>query len=47
MWGIECKYKSKRLENNFKPINTSINGMDEFEKKEVTKKRAFTIKYLV
>ena len=36
------KYKNKRLENNFKPINVSINYMNEFEKKELTKKRAFT-----
>ena len=36
------KYKNKRLENNFKPINISINEMDEFEKKELTKKRTFT-----
>ena len=27
-------YKNKRLENNFKPINTSINDMHKFEKKE-------------
>ena len=47
IWGIKCKYKSKPLQNNFKPINTSINGMDEFGKKEVTKERAFTRKYLV
>ena len=36
------KYKNKRSENNFKPINVSINDMNEFEKKELTKKRAFT-----
>ena len=31
------KYKNKRLENNFKPINISINEMDEFEKKRTNK----------
>ena len=36
------KYKNKRLENNFEPINISINDMDEFEKKELTRKRTFT-----
>ena len=36
------KYKNKRLENNFKTINISINDMDKFEKKELTKKRTFT-----
>ena len=36
------KYKSKRLENNFKGINISINDVDKFEKKELTKKRTFT-----
>ena len=36
------KYKNKRLENNFKTINTSINDMDKFEKKELTKNRKFT-----
>ena len=41
------KYKNKRLENNFKPIHISINDMDEFEKKELTKKRTFTKKHLV
>ena len=25
------KYKTKRLENNFKPINISINNMDKFK----------------
>ena len=35
-------------ENNFKPINISINDMDKFEKKKkLTKKRAFTKKHLV
>ena len=36
------KYKNKQLENNFKTINMSINYMDKFEKKELTKKRTFT-----
>ena len=36
------KYKNKRLQNNFKLINISINYMDKFEKKELTKKRTFT-----
>ena len=34
------KYKSKQLENNFKPVNISKIYMDEFEKKkELTKKK--------
>ena len=43
------KYKNKQLknsalelENDFKSINISINDMDKFEKKELTKKRTFT-----
>ena len=36
------KYKNKRLQNNFKIINISINDMDKFEKKELAKKRTFT-----
>ena len=39
------KYKNKRLENNFKPINISMNDIDKFEKKkkkELTKKSTFT-----
>ena len=35
------KYKNKRLENNFKLINISVNDMDKL-KKELTKNRAFT-----
>ena len=36
------KYKTKRSENYFKPINVSINDMYKFEKKrEQTKKRTF------
>ena len=27
------KHKNKQLENNFNPINISINDMDKFEKK--------------
>ena len=48
------KYKNKKiqdstlkLENNFKLINKSINDMDKFEKKELTKKRTFIKKHLV
>ena len=36
------KYKNKQIENNFKPINISINDIDKFEKKELTKKKTFT-----
>ena len=36
------KYKNKRLENNFKIINISINDMDNLKKKELAKKRTFT-----
>ena len=35
------KYKNKRLKNNFKTIIISINDMDKFEKKELTKKKTF------
>ena len=38
------KYKNERLENNFIPTNISINEMDKFDKKELTKKRAFAKK---
>ena len=41
------KYKNKLLENNFKLINMSINDMDKFEEKKLTKKRTFTKKHLV
>ena len=37
------EYKNQRLENNSKIINISINDMDQFEKKELTKKRTFKI----
>ena len=36
------KHKNKRLENNFMTINISINHIDKFEKKELTKKKTFT-----
>ena len=36
------KYKDKRWEKDFKPINISINDIDKFEKKELTKKIVFT-----
>ena len=32
------KYKSKRLKNNFKLINISINNVDKFKKKKTNKK---------
>ena len=41
------KYKNKRLENNFKPINISINEMDEFEKKRTNKEENIYKKHLV
>ena len=48
------KYKNKQLKNstleleiNLKPINISINDMDKFEKKDLTKKGTFTKKHLV
>ena len=41
------KYKSKQLENNFKPINISINDMDKFEKKGTNKEENIYKKYLV
>ena len=36
------KYKNKRFKKNFKINNISINDMDKFEKKELTKNRTFT-----
>ena len=39
------KYKNKHRNRNrkqFQPIKISINDMDKFEKKELTKKRTFT-----
>ena len=41
------KNKNKRLENNFSPINTSINDMDKFEKKRVNKKEHIYKKQLI
>ena len=35
-------YENKRLENDFKTINISINHMDKFGKKKLKKKRTFT-----
>ena len=35
------KYKYKRFKNKSKIINISINDMDKFEKKELTKKKTF------
>ena len=37
----ELKNRNFELENNFKPMNMSINIMDKLEKKELTKKRTF------
>ena len=31
------KYKSKQLENNFKPVDISINNMDKSERKRTNK----------
>ena len=36
------KCKNKQKENNFKPINKSINDTDKFGRKELTKRRTFT-----
>ena len=36
------KYKSKQLENNFKPVNISNIYMDEFEKKKRVNKEEKT-----
>ena len=38
----QLKNSALELENDFKSINISINDMDKFEKKELTKKRTFT-----
>ena len=43
----KCKNKQSKnstleLENYFKPSNISMNDMEKFEKKELTKKRTFT-----
>ena len=39
---LKVKNSTLKLENDFKPINISINDMDKFEKKELTTKRTFT-----
>ena len=39
---LKVKNSTLELENDFKLINISINDMDKFEKKELTKKRTFT-----
>ena len=39
---LKVKNSTLELENDFKLINISINDMDKFEKKELTKKRRFT-----
>ena len=41
------KYKSKRLENNFKEISISVNDMDKFGKKRTNKEENIYIKHLV
>ena len=41
------KYKNKQLENNFKPINISINGIDKFEKKRTNKEENIYKKHFV
>ena len=35
------KYKRKRLKNNFKTINISVNDVDKFEKIELKKRGLF------
>ena len=40
-------YKNKQLEDNFKPINISINDMNKFEKKKTTKEEDIYKKHLV
>ena len=39
---LDIKNINKLLENSFKTTNISINDMDKFEEKELTKKRIFT-----
>ena len=41
------KYKNKQLENNFKPINISINDIDKFEKKRTNKEENIYKKHFV
>ena len=39
---LKAKNNTLELENHFKPINTSLNDMNKFKKKELTKKGTFT-----
>ena len=41
------KHKNKRLENNFKAIDISINDMDKFGKKRTTKEDNIYKEHLV
>ena len=41
------KYKVKRLKNNFKSINISINNLNKFGKKRANKEEKIYKKYLV
>ena len=41
------KFKSKRLENNFKEISISVNDMDKFWKKRTNKEENIYKKHLV
>ena len=41
---LKVKKSRLKLKNDFKPINVSIDDMDKFEEKELTKKRAFAKK---
>ena len=38
----QLKNSTLELDNNFKPSNISMNDMEKFEKKELTKNRTFT-----
>ena len=38
----QLKKSTLELENNFKPINTSVDDMNKFQKKELAWKRTFT-----
>ena len=38
----QLKNSTLESENNFKPSNISMNDMEKFEKKELTKNRTFT-----
>ena len=35
------KYRNKRLENNFEPVNLSINDMDKLKKKQKKQRREY------